>query len=81
MQPATAAAKVHVLVIGASAYSEDVTFSADAGATTFGLLGPLVLIGNGAVELLADAPQTLRFGNATALPVTVDILVGRDPAP
>lgn len=81
VQPATAAGKVHILVLQASSYDEDLTFSADGGTTSFSLLGPLVLIGNGAVELLADAPQALRFSNATALAVTVDILVGRDPAP
>ncbi|MGC5172554.1 hypothetical protein ACLQ2Q_18110 [Microbacterium sp. DT81.1] len=81
VQPATAAGKVHVLVIGASAYDAGITFSADAGATAFVLLGPLILIGSGAVELLATAPQVLRFDNTTADDVTVDILVGRDPAP
>lgn len=81
LQPASTAGKVDVLVIGASAYDAGITFSADAGTTTFELLGPLVLIGRGAVGMLAPAPQTLRFGNTTTADVTVDILVGRDPAP
>jgi hypothetical protein len=33
------------------------------------------------VALLAVAPQTLRFANGTTDEVTVDVLVGRDPAP
>lgn len=81
VQPSNTAGRVRVLVIGSSAYDADITFSADAGTTTFGLDGPVVLIGAGAVGLLADAPQTLRFSNTTTGAVTVDILVGRDPAP
>jgi len=81
VQPSTTAGRVRVLVIGSSAYDSGITFSADAGTTDFALDGPVVLIGTGAVELLADAPQTLRFSNTTTGDVTVDILVGRDPAP
>lgn len=81
VQPSTTAGKVHVLVIGASTYDAGITFSADGGTTDMALDGPVVLIGTGAVELLADAPQTLRFSNTTSGDVTVDILVGRDPAP
>lgn len=81
VQPSNTAGRVRALVIGSSAYDAGITFSADAGTTVFALDGPIVLIGSGAVELLADAPQTLRFSNTTTGDVTVDILVGRDPAP
>jgi hypothetical protein len=81
LQPATAAGKVHVLAVGATTYDALVTFSADAGGTTFALDGPVVLIGTGPVALLAAAPQTLRFSNGTTGDITVDVLVGRDPAP
>lgn len=81
VQPAGAAGRVHVLVIGASAFDAGITFSADAGTTAFPLDGPVVLIGRGAVALLAGAPQTLQFSNTTPNDVTVDILVGRDSAP
>lgn len=81
IQPSSTAGRVRVLVIGSSAYDPGITFSADAGTSVFALDGPVVLIGSGAVELLGAAPQTLRLGNTTAEDVTVDILVGRDPAP
>jgi hypothetical protein len=81
LQPAKAAGKVHVLVIAASTFDAGLKFSADDGTTDFSLDGPVVLIGSGAVALLAQAPQTLRLSNNTASDVTVDILVGRDSAP
>lgn len=81
LQPATAAGKVDVLVVAATTYDEGLTFSADGGTTAFALAGPLVLIGAGAVELLDAAPRTLRLGNATTEDITLDILIGRDPAP
>ena len=80
VQPSAAAGRVRVLSIASTSYDSGITFSADAGTTNFPLDGPVVLIGSGAVELLADAPQTLRFSNTTADDVTVDILVGRDPS-
>ncbi|MGB8020415.1 MAG: hypothetical protein WCF04_04240 [Candidatus Nanopelagicales bacterium] len=81
IQPSTTAGRVRVLIIGASAYDDAISFSADSGATSFALDGPVVLIGSGAVGLLAGAPQTLRLSNGTQDDVTVDILVGRNPAP
>jgi hypothetical protein len=81
IQPADAAGRVQLLVIRSSAYDPAITFSADAGATSFALDGPVVLVGNGPVTLLAVAPQTLRLANGTADGITVDVLVGRDSAP
>lgn len=81
VQPAEAEGKVHLLVIRASAYDADITFSADAGATDFPLHGPVLLIGTGAVRLLSSAPQTLRFSNRTGADVTTDIMVARDSVP
>lgn len=80
VQPSATAGRVRVLCMASSTYDSGITFSADAGTTNFTLDGPVVLIGTGAVELLASAPQTLRFNNSTADDVTVDILVGRDPS-
>ncbi|MGY1829086.1 hypothetical protein ACI8AA_01510 [Geodermatophilus sp. SYSU D01180] len=77
VQPSAAAGDVQLLIIMASSYKADVSFSADAGTTSFVLDGPLVLIGAGPVSLLADPPQTLRFANPSADPVDVNILVGR----
>jgi hypothetical protein len=77
VQPSATAGDVRLLVITASSYDADVTFSADAGTTKFILDGPVVLIGAGPVRLLADPPQTLRFANPDANPVDVGILVGR----
>lgn len=81
VQPSATAGRVRALVIGSTNYESDVTYSADAGTTEFRLDGPVVLIGGGAVALLADPPQVLRFSNASAAAVTVEILVGRDSAP
>lgn len=77
VQPAATAGDVQLLVIAADSYDAGVTYSADAGATSAVLDGLLVLIGAGAVSLLADPPQTLQFANPSGDPVSVDILVGR----
>jgi hypothetical protein len=77
VQPSATAGDVELLVITASSYEAQVTFSADAGVTKARLDGPVVLIGTGAVGLLADPPQTLRFTNPDADPVEIDVLVGR----
>ena len=77
VQPSATSGDVRLLVITASSYDAEVTVSADAGATDFTMDGPLVLIGAGAVGLLADPPQTLRFSNPDTAPVDIDILVGR----
>jgi hypothetical protein len=81
IQPGNADGRVQLLVIRASAYDTALTFSADAGATQFVLDGPVVLVGTGPVRLLAAAPQALRLANGTAAAITVDVLVGRNPAP
>lgn len=79
VQPADADGKVHLLVIRASAYDTEIKFSVDeSNEAPFDLDGPVVLIGTGAVSLLAKAPQTLHFSNGTSSDVTVDILVGRN---
>ena len=81
VQPANVAGRVQVFVLRAETYDPDLTISADGGATSFPLDGPLVLLGAGAVALLADAPQTLCFSNGTTADIGVDVLIGRDPAP
>jgi hypothetical protein len=77
VQPSTTAGEVQLLVITASSYEAEVTFSADAGTSEFTLDGPVVLIGAGAVGLLAEPPQSLRFANPDTDPVDIDVLVGR----
>lgn len=77
VQPSGTAGDVQILLLTASSYPAGVTYSADAGATTATLDGPLTLIGAGAVTLLADPPQVLRLTNPAADPVDVEILVGR----
>jgi hypothetical protein len=79
VQPSTTAGDVQLLVITASSYEAAVTYSPDGGTTPFTLDGPVVLIGAGAVSLLAGAPQTLRFANPDTDPVDIEILVGRQP--
>ena len=78
VQPSATAGDVQLLVITASSYEAQVTFSADAGTTEVTLVGPVVLIGTGAVGLLANPPQTLRFANPDADTVDIDILFGRE---
>jgi hypothetical protein len=77
VQPSATGGEVELLVLKASSYGQGVTFSADAGTTTLALDGPVVLIGTGAVALLAAAPQSLRFSNPATDPVDIEILVGR----
>lgn len=77
VQPSATAGDVELLVITASSYEAAVTYSVDAGTTTVVLDGPVVLIGAGAVSLLADPPQSLQLANPDTDPVDVDILVGR----
>ena len=81
LQPSDKPGKVRELLIRASHYSTDTTYSPDGGSTTVPLDGPVTLIGSGAVSLLTAAPQTLQLTNGTSSDVAVDILVGRDPAP
>ncbi|MEU1973423.1 hypothetical protein ABZ477_17345 [Microbacterium sp. NPDC019599] len=84
--PDTAAGKVSLLVLKPSALSDQVTFSFKDPAGTppppsFSLEAPVVLIGAGAVQLLPSPPLKLWLKNATADPVAVDILIGRDTTP
>ena len=77
IQPSGTSGDVRLLVVTAGLYDVGITYSADTGTTTAELDGPLVLIGAGAVSLLADPPQALRLANPHTDPVAVDILVGR----
>lgn len=77
VQPSATASDVQLLVITASSYEAQVTVSADAGTTKITLDGPIVLIGAGAVGLLASPPQTLRFANPDTDAIDIAILVGR----
>jgi hypothetical protein len=80
LQPGTAG-QIKLLLITASAYDADVTYSADAGTTKVPLDAPLVLVGGGAVGLLQADPTTLQWDNGTADPVAIQIFVGRDATP
>lgn len=77
VQPSTVDGQVELLVLRASSYDAGVTISADAGTTTFTVDGPVVLIGSGAVALLAKSPQTLRFSNPDDDAVDIDVIVAR----
>jgi hypothetical protein len=72
------AGQVSLLMIKSSIYDAGLTYSPDGGATTIPLDAPLVLIGAGAVSLLADAPQVLRWSNETAEVAQIEVFVGRD---
>lgn len=75
------AGQVTLLMIKASVYDAAITYSPDGGTTEIPLDAPLVLIGAGAVGLLAAAPQELQFDNGTGDPVQIEIFVGRDATP
>lgn len=77
LQPGTAN-KVSLLVIKSSKYDKKLTYSPDAGTTTYAVDGPHVLIGAGAVALLKTDPKTLQFVNGTTEDIAIDILVGRE---
>lgn len=79
VQPSSGAGDVRLLVITASSYEAAVTYSPNGpdDTTAFTLDGPVVLIGAGAVRLLADQPEKLWFANPGDTPVDIEILVGR----
>lgn len=68
-----------LLVINPATPSPDLTYT--VGAEQVVLDGPHVLIGAGAVALLASTIGTLEFANAGAEDVEVSILAGRDATP
>ena len=70
---------VQLLVINPAAPSEDLTYT--VGEDEMVLDGPHVLIGAGAVGLLAATIGTLAFANAGAEDVEISILAGRDATP
>jgi hypothetical protein len=66
---------IQFLAIRSSVADDQVRF--ENGAALVGLKNPVLLTG-GAVGLLAAVPETLKFKNSLASPVTVTILVGRN---
>ena len=71
--------RVQFLLIKSDTYSENLTYRVnDPISTNIIKLDALhVFIGNGAVELLTEAPGKLVFTNDLATPVSIEILVGR----
>ena len=70
---------VQLLIINPAVPSEDLTYT--VGSEEVVLDGPHVLIGAGAVGLLAATVGTLAFANGGAEDVEVAILAGRDATP
>ena len=70
---------VQLLVINPAKPSKDLTYIVNA--VNVPLDGPHVLIGAGAVSLLAATIGTLQFENAGAEDAEISILVGRDATP
>jgi hypothetical protein len=70
---------VQLLVINPAVPSEDLTYT--VGTEEVVLDGPHVLIGAGAVGLLAGTVGTLTFDNAGAEDAEIAILAGRDATP
>ena len=70
---------VLLLVIRASAYSPELSFSTTGTeARSVVLDGPVFLVGAGPVKLLTGDLKAVQFANGTSGTVTIDILVGRD---
>jgi hypothetical protein len=70
---------VQLLVISPASPSADLSY--DVGGETVALDGPHVLIGAGAVGLLAATVGTLEFSNGGAEDAEISILAGRDATP
>jgi hypothetical protein len=68
--------RVLFLLISADQFGEDLTFKV-ADNDAIKLEAPLVLIGDGAVELLGDPPQSISFTNGTQNRVNIEVIVGR----
>jgi hypothetical protein len=68
--------RVRFLLISADQFGEDLTFKVADGAD-IKLEAPLVLIGDGAVELLDKPPQNISFTNGTQNRVNIEVIVGR----
>lgn len=74
--------RVQFLLINLAAteqFGDDLTFKVNDTATEVKMDGPQMLIGDGAVGLLQEPPNTLTFTNRLTPPrdVDVQILVGR----
>ena len=72
-----------ILVVVPSKMGDDLSYKVnDATASdTYVLDGPHVLLGKGAVGMLAAAPSTLFFSNDGTEEICVDILIGGDATP
>lgn len=71
--------QVQFLLITASQYSEQLTYSVTGGVSDVALDAQQMLAGKGAVSLLDAAPGTLSFSNTLGAgkDVSITILVGR----
>lgn len=83
----TSAANVDVafVLIRASAYGPKLTYKLGKKTNpAIPLDGPLVLMGPGAIAVLAGGGGDLKalfFGNTTGADVSVDVVIGRDATP
>lgn len=69
--------RVKLLAITASQFSDQLTYKVNNAGDPVKLDSEQIFIGDGAVGLLGDAPETLSFSNALTEDVNVAILVGR----
>lgn len=73
------AGQVQFLLIRASQYSAQLTYTISGGSTDVKLDAPHILCGEGAIGLLGAAPQVLEFSNTLGSdkPIRISILVAR----
>ena len=70
------------LMVTASQYGSGLTYKVnDTSDQASTLDGPLLLAGQGAIDLLGGAPISLLFTNTLGSNTNVEILVGRDATP
>ncbi len=81
-----ATAQVNFLLIKSSVYSQadpdpTLTYKVNDGANDIELDEPHFYLGRGAVSILDNDPNILKFTNNTGEQAAIEILVGRDATP
>lgn len=75
---------IHILLIKSNVYSDNLTFITNDGTTdsteSIPLTGPQ-FYSRGSIDLFEQAPNKLKFTNASGAPVQIEIFVARDATP
>jgi hypothetical protein len=71
---------VQLLLISSDEFGEGLTYKVNGEGNPVKLDAPLLLMGDGAVKLLGEAPKSLSFTNGLNKPATAEILIARNVA-